>query len=94
MLKITTQKDSAGHYGLILEGQIAGRWVDELHAAHAEAGAAGSPVTLDLKDVTFIDARGLALFDEIAPSIVLINCSLFAAEQLKGVLARHQQVQA
>ena len=39
-----------------------------------------------LEDVSFIDAAGLALFRDLASrDVVVLNCSLFAAEQLKAV---------
>ena len=49
---------------------------------------------MDLRQVTFIDASGVAFFHEVGPAVSLVNCSLFAAEQLKDVMARHQRVQA
>jgi hypothetical protein len=42
--------------------------------------------------VTFIDRAGIALFDEIYADVTVINCSLFAAEQLRTVRARHDAV--
>jgi anti-anti-sigma regulatory factor len=94
MLKITDHTDSAGRRSLVLEGHVAGRWVTELRAACDALRAAGQPLTLDLRDVRFIDAAGLAFFGELGASATLINCSLFAAEQLKHVFARRDQVQA
>ena len=95
MLKITPHTDLAGSRTLILEGQVAGRWVQELRSAYADAtGAETRELTLDLRQVTFIDASGVAFFHEVAPTVSLVNCSLFAAEQLKDVMARHQRVQA
>jgi anti-anti-sigma regulatory factor len=82
MLKISRITDAT----LKLEGQVRGRWVDELRRACVEAPAASSRLTLDLADVSFIDASGLALFQELAArGVAFSNCSLFAAELLKGV---------
>ena len=95
MLKITPPTDAAATpTTIVLEGQIAGRWVDELRAVLDEARAAtrDAAVTLDLKDVTFIDASGLALFEEVGSAVAVINCSLFAAEQLREVIARQRTV--
>jgi anti-anti-sigma regulatory factor len=93
MLKITHKKDEVGRPTLVLEGQVAGRWVAELRDAYAGTEREGSgPLTLDLKDVMFIDDAGLAFFEEVGSAVTLINCSLFAAEQLKGVTARHHGV--
>jgi anti-anti-sigma regulatory factor len=95
MLKITPHTDAAGRRALILEGQVAGRWVQELRSAYAEAqGHDSDRLTLDLRDVTFIDASGVAFFHEVGASVSLVNCSLFAAEQLKDLMVRHQRVQA
>ena len=95
MLKITPQTDLAGRRTLVLEGQVTGRWVQELRSAYADAqGRETSELTMDLRQVTFIDASGVAFFHEVGPAVSLVNCSLFAAEQLKDVMARHQRVQA
>jgi anti-anti-sigma regulatory factor len=41
---------------------------------------------LDLAEVSFIDADGLALFRDLSTRhVALSNCSLFAAELLKGI---------
>jgi len=89
MLKITHGSDEAA---LRLEGQVAGPWVDELRRAYTDAAALERPITLDLKDVTFIDAAGVAFIEDVATTVTLVNCSLFAAEQLKTVLTRQQAV--
>ena len=89
MLKISRidGAKSAGEPMLKLEGQVRGRWVDELRLACLDALAAGgSRLTLDLADVSFIDSAGLSLFEELAArDVAVANCSLFAAELLKGV---------
>jgi hypothetical protein len=97
MLKITRRTDAAAITPtIVLEGQIAGRWVDELRAVLEQAWSTtpGVAVTLDLKDVTFIDISGLALVEDAGPAITVINCSLFAAEQLREVIARQQTVRS
>ena len=71
---------------LKLEGQVRGRWVEELRRACAELLAADGHLTFDLSDVSFIDAAGLSLFKALSVrGVTFTNCSLFAAEQLKGV---------
>jgi len=94
MLRITHETDaSTVGSTLKLEGRIVGPWVEELRRACLEQHAARCrPLTIDLRDVTFIDSAGIALFDEIFPTVTLINCSLFATEQLKTVLERHHGV--
>ena len=93
MLKISYDENAADAATLKLEGQVAGRWVHELRQAYAERRRnIGQALTVDLKDVTFIDSAGVAFFNEIWAHIRVVNCSLFAAEQLKDVLSRRQEV--
>jgi anti-anti-sigma regulatory factor len=87
MLKITNDQNAGRGAVLRLEGQVAGRWVNELRLACSDRGIT-APLTLDLKNVTFIDAAGVAFFDEVWTDITVINCSLFVAVQLKDVMAR------
>jgi anti-anti-sigma regulatory factor len=76
---------------LRIEGDVRGQWVDELRRACDEAtlpssGDAVPRLVLDLGEVLFIDANGIALFQELSSLRVrLTNCSLFIAEQLKEV---------
>jgi ABC-type transporter Mla MlaB component len=64
MLKITGHHDDAASESmtLILEGRLAGPWVEELNsywrrmAANSQGGA-----VVDLSGVTFVDAKGKAL---------------------------------
>ena len=77
---------------LRLEGQITGRWVEELRRTYDECCAVSSHLTIDLRDVTFIDRAGIAFFADVYPDVLLVNCSLFAAEQLKPVIERHPMV--
>jgi anti-anti-sigma regulatory factor len=76
---------------LKLEGQVRGRWVEELRRACAELLATdGADLTFDLSDVSFIDAAGLSLFKALSVrGVTFANCSLFAAEQLKGLAHEH-----
>ena len=91
MLKISFKGSRNGGV-LTLEGRVAGQWVEELRRACEEHRIGIHPLTIDLKDVTFIDRAGVAFFDEIYSNVTLVNCSLFAAEQLKPVTERHYAV--
>src|SRR5713226_8697290 len=65
MLKITTRSD-ATLTKLVLEGRLAGPWVDELDRCWSKVvGSRGSPVVVDLSGVTFIDAEGKVLLTEM-----------------------------
>lgn len=75
---------------LRLEGQITGPWVEELRRVTFEAlrlnGNGASDLTLDFAGVSFVGADGIAFFSELATRRVhFTNCSIFVAEQLKGV---------
>ena len=93
MLKINHDTNGTGGAAVLrLEGQVAGKWVQELRQAYGESRRVNRSLTFDLKDVTFIDAAGLAFFDEVWSDITVVNCSLFAAEQLKNVMVRQSKV--
>jgi anti-anti-sigma regulatory factor len=51
---------------LVLEGRLAGAWVDEARAAwRTVAPPAGTPVVVDLTAVTYVDESGKALLGEM-----------------------------
>ena len=92
MLKISnlTHTDSRAGYTFKVEGQVIGRWVDELRRVCEEALAGNSSLghrlVLDLDGLSFLDAAGIALFRELAArNVSFTNCSVFIAEQLKEV---------
>jgi anti-anti-sigma regulatory factor len=93
MLRITPATmagDKSEGMLLRLEGQVTGRWVEELRRVCNETighnGNGAHPLVLDLTDVLFIDADGVALFRELtARRVSLTNSSLFVTEQLKEV---------
>jgi anti-anti-sigma regulatory factor len=73
-----------------LEGDVKGRWVEELRRECARvvggAGSGGRRLILDLAGVSSVDAAGLGLFRELgAASLVMKNCSPYLAELLKDV---------
>ena len=86
MLKITaTRTEIAGT--LKVEGRLAGQWVGELSRAAAEAHANATRVVLDLGDVTFVDAEGIALLRTLrGRGFTLADCSSFVASLIDGGL--------
>jgi anti-anti-sigma regulatory factor len=81
-------EDGATH--LRLEGQVTGPWVEELRRVLSGTlennGHNRKHLVIDLAGVSFLDARGIALFHELAALRVrFTNCSPFIAEQLTGV---------
>jgi anti-anti-sigma regulatory factor len=92
MLKISNLPltDPRGDTVFKVEGQVIGRWVEELRRVCDEALAAnGDPsrgLVLDLDGLSFLDAAGCALFRELATRrVAFTHCSVFIAEQLKEV---------
>jgi len=94
MLRITdatTAENMSGDAVLLrLEGQVTGPWVEELRRVCAEAlgnnGHRQRHLVIDLANVSFLDADGIALFRELADRrIVFANSSAFIAQQLQGV---------
>lgn len=63
MLKITEQRGTeVDSLTLVLEGRLAGPWVEELQASwHALSGNEHHHVVINLADVTYIDADGKTL---------------------------------
>ena len=92
MLKISgTATTEEQPVSLRLEGQVTGPWVEELRRTCDQmlekTGHHGNRLVLDLAEVSFIDADGVALFRELTARRVLVtNCSPFVAEQLKEVV--------
>jgi anti-anti-sigma factor len=90
MLRISHESTTDAQVTVRLEGEINGRWVDELRREcdRMLSGAAqdGRRLVFDLADVLSIDAAGLALFRQLsAGRLVVRNCSPYLAELLKGV---------
>src|SRR5689334_8510511 len=87
MLRITVLESSSEAVRLRVEGRVTGRWVDELRiSCDAHALSDGVRLTLDLADVSFVDAAGIELLKELRTRCVaLLSPSPFVAEQLKDV---------
>ena len=64
MLKITVKRDETTST-LMLEGKLAGPWVAELQNSWDAERATVKEVSLDLNDVTFVDAEGKALLTKL-----------------------------
>jgi anti-anti-sigma regulatory factor len=92
MLRISCERQPGDTHPTLLrlDGEIAGPWAVELRRVAIEViggnGSSGSGLVLDLAGVSFLSADGLALFRELATrGVQFFNCSMFVAEQLKGV---------
>jgi RNA polymerase sigma-70 factor (ECF subfamily) len=86
MLRITESVGESRR--LRIEGRIVGAWVDELCRSWEAAEATGTPITIDLTDVQFVDREGLALLLRLRERGVLLeNCSGLVSEQLRAAAA-------
>src|ERR1700726_2768948 len=86
MLKITVVESSREAVRLRVEGRGTDRWVEELRrTCDLHALSDGIRLTLDLADVSFADAAGIELLQQLRiRCVVLLNPSSFVAEQLKA----------
>ena len=89
MLRISCECEEPAQVTVRLEGEVKGRWVEELRREcdrFVGAGGDRKRLILDLAGVSSIDAAGLGLFRELrAESFVVKNCSPYLAELLKDV---------
>ena len=85
MLKIS-QNGKANHcITLKLEGRVVGPWVGELRQVCETHLSEGRVLKLDLADVTFADADGVAVLTGFKTrGVTLKDCSPFVDEQLRS----------
>ena len=88
MLRISQAGGDTGERVLRLEGELKGPWVNELRRISWDAatgnGTRADGLVVDLADVLFIGAEGLALLRELVGRHVrLRNGSPFVTEQLR-----------
>ncbi len=75
MLKITLHCDETPAR-LVLEGKLAGPWIDEArHAWRESPKRPGSPLVVDLTGITFVDSEGKRLLSEMLGSAVTLHAS-------------------
>jgi hypothetical protein len=86
MLRITIH-DSPGDFRLHLEGRLAGPWVQEVERCWQTAQSAGrnGPLTVDLRDVDFVNAAGEQLLAAMHQHGVRF---LAASPMMKSLVAR------
>lgn len=86
MLKITPSSSSPTHVTLRLEGRVLGPWVDIFQTSCRDALARYDRVTVDLTDVSFVDAAGVAALRELDSGRVSVTgCRGFIAHMLREV---------
>ena len=84
MLKISQAGKVNQSITLKLEGSVVGPWVGELRQVCETLLTEGRRLILDLADVTFADASGVAVLSSFkSRGVAITNCSPFVEEQLK-----------
>jgi len=84
MLKITKVVSSDREITLQLDGSVSGQWIELLRESAASVLNEGLALTLDLKNICFIDCEGLALIKTLmGQGVRQVNAPLFVAEQLR-----------
>ena len=87
MLRISIVESSGHAVTLRVEGEVKGRWVEELGRTCEEPLSRGVQLILDLADVSFIDSDGIALFRILADRRVdFVNPSSFISGQIEESL--------
>ena len=84
MLKISQVGTPNHSLSLKLEGRVVGPWVDELRRICEPLLSEERSFTLDLGEVSYADAEGVATLNSFKSSGVnLVNCSPFLEQQIK-----------
>jgi len=84
MLKITRAVLSEKEISLQLDGRVSGQWVGLLRETAESALDEGVGLSIDLKNISFIDCEGIALIRNlIERGVCHTNPPLFVAEQLR-----------
>jgi hypothetical protein len=80
MLRITEQRSvPQGRPTLVVEGRLAGPWVDELR----NSAAAHAALALDLEGVSFADEAGVALLNQlVAAGAQVVRATAYVATLL------------
>ena len=84
MLKITRVVLSKEETTLRLDGRVAGQWVELLSDSADSALTQGQKLTIDLRNISFVDCEGIALLKRlIERGAFPLNAPLFVTEQMK-----------
>ena len=73
MLKITKQPEDAQKIKVSLYGQFTGQYVLEVEKALSENGCTEGTVTLDLRNVTFVDRTAMEFLCRVDPKKIRIE---------------------
>jgi anti-anti-sigma regulatory factor len=85
MVRISEKKSLDGKRVVKLEGTVVGSSVEQVESFCRGVLAQGLPLTIDMAEVSFLDARGVRLFKELlSQKVRLLNSSPFLNELLKS----------
>jgi ABC-type transporter Mla MlaB component len=88
MLKITKVATSNQEITLQLDGRVTGQWIELLRDSAESVLEEEMRLSLDLKNICFIDCEGLAVMKSLmGRGVRQINAPLFVAEQLRKCAA-------
>ena len=88
MLKITKVATSNQEITLQLDGRVTGQWIELLRDSAESVLEEEMRLSLDLKNICFIDCEGLAVIKGLmGRGVRQINAPLFVAEQLRKCAA-------
>jgi len=84
VLKISIAEAAGQLFTLELDGQVSGAWVELLQKTCETQLKNGARVTVDLKNVSFVDREGIALLKSLADrQVEILNALPFIAEQIR-----------
>jgi len=84
MLKITRADLSKKEVALLLDGRVSGQWVGLLRETAESVLDEGMTLSVDLKNISFIDCEGIALMRNlIERGVRHENAPLFVVDQIK-----------
>lgn len=88
MLKITKVATSNQEITLQLDGRVTGQWIELLRESAESVLEEEMRLSLDLKNICFIDCEGLAVIKSLmGRGVRQVNAPLFVAEQLRKCAA-------
>jgi hypothetical protein len=83
MLRISTIEEAGETVKLRIDGQVSGQWVKLLQKTCEGHLERGLQLTIDLRNVSFVDRDGIALLGKLTDcGVEFVNASPFIAEQL------------
>jgi anti-anti-sigma regulatory factor len=83
MLRISTIETAGETVKLRIDGQISGQWVKLLQKTCEGQLVRGLHVTIDLRNVSFVDREGIALLRRLADcQVEFLNALPFINEQI------------